>query len=409
MTLALRYLPLLLALAVPASGAAAPAVLTLQEAERTALESDEGLQAAQMRRHSAASEAEAADQLPDPRLSVAMQNVPTDNFSLSDSPMTQTVVTLSQTLPPGDTLAQRARAAQAGVSGQQANVATQNRQLRQEVRRLWLELYRQDALSRLLQQERHLFSELLESARTGYQVSDTSGSDLVTLQVRLARLDDALDRRRGESDQARARLRRWIGAAADRPLPDKLPDSLQHAPEGRIEQQPELDRLRAGLEAARARVGEAEAQFKPEIGLQLGYGLRAGSEPNTLSAGVSVSLPIFSQRRQSPRLRGAQQSAQAAQLALAKRARDLTAETETIRADLDALERRIRRYQQSIIPELEQIAEMIRGEIGSGRGEFSALIDAERAVIEARQQQVDLQLDRADRLIDLRYLLESNA
>ncbi len=409
MTLAKRYLPLLLALAAPASAAAVPAVLTLQEAERTALESDEGLQAAQMRRHSAASEAKAADQLPDPRLSVAMQNVPTDNFSLSDSPMTQTMVTLSQTLPPGDTLAQRARAAQAKVSGQQASLETQDRRLRQEIRRLWLELYRQDALSRLLEQERHLYGELLESARTAYQVSDARGSDLVTLQVRLARLDDALDRRQGESDQARARLRRWIGAAADRPLPDELPAALQQTPEGRIEQQPELDRLRAELQAAQARVGEAEAQFKPEIGLQMGYGLRAGSEPNTLSAGVSVSLPIFSERRQSPRLRGAQQSAQAAQLALAKRARDLAAETESIRADLDALERRISRYQQSIIPELKQVAEMIRGEIGSGRGEFSALIEAEQAVIEARQQQLDLQLDRADRLIDLRYLLETAA
>lgn len=409
MTPSTRYLPLLLALAAPASGMASPAVLTLQEAERTALESDEGLQAAEMRRHSAASEAEAADELPDPRLSVAMQNVPTDTFRLSDSPMTQTMVTLSQTLPPGDTLAQRARAAQARVSGQQANLATQDRRLRQEIRRLWLVLYRQDALSRLLEQERHLYSELLESARTAYQVSDARGSDLVTLQVRLARLDDALDRRQGESDQARARLRRWIGAAADRPLPDALPDRLQHPPEGRIEQQPELDRLRANLKAAQARVGEAEAQFKPEIGLQLGYGLRAGSEPNTLSAGVSVSLPIFSERRQSPRLRGAQQSAQAAQLALAQRARDLAAETASVRADLDTLKRRISRYQQSIIPELKQVAEMIRGEIGSGRGEFSALIEAEQAVIEARQQQLDLQLDRADRLIDLRYLLETAA
>jgi outer membrane protein TolC len=124
---------------------------------------------------------------------------------------------------------------------------------------------------------------------------------------------------------------------------------------------------------------------------------------------VSLSLPIFAEQRQSPRLRGAQQSAQAAQLELSKRARDLAAEADGIRARLAALDRRIARYQDSIIPELQQVAEMIRGEIGAGQAELEALIEAERAVVEARKEQLTLRLDRADQLIDLRYLLEADA
>ncbi|MFP4252018.1 MAG: TolC family protein [Guyparkeria sp.] len=383
--------------------------LTLEAAERAAVRSDEGLQAGEQRRAGRAAEAEAADELPDPRLSVALQNVPTDNYSLSDSPMTQTVFTLSQNLPPGDTLAFRGEAARAAVSGEQARLATSDRQLRREVRRLWLAVYREEALGRLLESERALYRELLESARTAYEVSEASGSDLVSLQARLSRIEDTLDRRRGEADAARARLARWIGDAARLPLPDSLPTRLAELPRGEIDRQPEIQRLRAELEAARARVGEAEEQFAPEIGLQVGYGLRAGSEPNTLSAGVSVSLPIFSERRQSPRLRGAQQSAQAAQLELTKRARDLAAEADAIRARLAALDRRVARYRSDIIPERQQVAEMIRGEIGSGRGEFDALIEAERAVVEARQELLTLRLDRADQLIDLRYLLEPTA
>lgn len=414
MKLSLTYLPLLALLpaliaVVPAGAKADEGLLTLQAAERAARQQDEGLKAAEHRRESLAAEAEAADELPDPRLSVALQNVPTDNYSLSDSPMTQTVVTLSQTLPPGDTLLHRAEAANAAVSGQQAAVATADRQLNREIRRLWLDVYRQETLSRLLEQEQRLYRELLDSANTAYQVSEASGSDLVRLQARLSRIADALDRRRGEAEAARARLARWAGEAAFRPLPDELPDVLRDTPKGSIDRQPELEQLRAELAAARARVDVAEEQFAPEIGVQVGYGLRAGSEPNTLSAGISVSLPIFSERRQSPRLRGAQRSAQAAQLELAKRARDLTAEADSTRARLAALDRRITRYQNDIIPELQQVADMIRGEIGAGQGEFEALIEAERAVVEARQEQLTLRLDRADQLIDLRYLLETNA
>ncbi|WP_322521348.1 TolC family protein [Guyparkeria halophila] len=383
--------------------------LTLEAAVQAATQSDEGLQAADRRRAGLAATAEAADELPDPRLSVALQNVPTDNYSLSDSPMTQTVVTLSQSLPPGDTLSFRGEQAEARVAGSVAALTTADHQLKRDVRRLWLAIYREEALGHLLETERELYRELLESARTAYQVNEASGSDLVALQARLSRIGDALDRRQGEAQAARARLARWVGEAAERPLPESLPASLTDEPTGELDHQPELERLRAELEAARAQVGEAEAQFAPEIGLQVGYGLRAGSEPNTLSAGVSVSLPIFAERRQSPRLRGAQQSAQAAQLDLTKRARDLAAEADGIRARLAALDRRITRYQNDIIPELQQVAEMIRGEIGAGRGEFDALIEAERAVVEARQELLTLRLDRADQLIDLRYLLEPTA
>jgi outer membrane protein TolC len=413
MTIPLRLLPLLagawLAAGPATAGAAPPPELTLERAEQAAHATDEGIRAAETRRAAAAATAEAADELPDPRLSVALQNVPTDNYSLSDSPMTQTVVTLSQTLPPGDTLAFRGRAAAAEIDRQRAARDALDRQVKREIRRLWLAVYRQEALSRLLEQERALYRDLLESARTAYRVDAASGADIVTLQARLSRLDDALERRHGEAQAARARLARWLGDLADRRLPERLPEVLTRLPKGDLDDQPELARLRARLEAARARVGEAEAQFAPEIGLQVGYGLRAGREPNTLSAGLSVSLPIFHERRQSPRLRGAQQSAQAASLELSKRARDLAAEADGIRARLASLDRRIARYRSDIIPQRQQVAEMIRGEFGAGRGEFDALIEAERAINEARQELLTLRLDRADRLIDLRYLLEGDA
>ncbi|HZJ81884.1 MAG TPA: TolC family protein, partial [Guyparkeria sp.] len=98
---------------LPTGAIAGEDLLTLEVAERTARQHDEGLQAAEHRREGLAAEAQAAAELPDPQLSVSLENVPTNNYSLSDSPMTQTVVTLSQTLPPGDTLAYQAKAASA--------------------------------------------------------------------------------------------------------------------------------------------------------------------------------------------------------------------------------------------------------------------------------------------------------
>ena len=65
------------------------ASLTLQEVERVALEADPTV-AAGLARSSALQEGSVADgQLPDPKLSLGMFNVPLDSFDVEDEPTTQ--------------------------------------------------------------------------------------------------------------------------------------------------------------------------------------------------------------------------------------------------------------------------------------------------------------------------------
>ena len=393
----------------PTTAPATTRPLALNEAEQLAIQHDQGLEAAQMSSEASASAARAADQLPDPTVAVQLANLPLDNFGFTQTPMTITQFSISQTLPPGDTLAQRALVADAKTAAATADVSVKTQILRREVGRFWLTIYRNQQTIALRQQEQKLYRKLLHSAETAYSVGRARATDLVRLRVRLAELDDKIEQLRGDTAATQARLARWIGNRAEAPWPSALPDALTTLPQGNLNDQPELTELRAQLAAARAETGVAKAAFKPQFGVQLGYGLRAGHQPNALSIGVSMSLPIFTGERQAPLLAAAQKRAQARQLDLDNRAAGLHAQEQALQQSLTSINRRIDGYDRQIIPQLRQVAKLAQNQFGSGGGEFTAVIDAEQAIVQGRQQRLDLTIDRASRLIDLRYLLENPA
>lgn len=398
-------LALFLALSNPTR--AAQPVLSLREAEQLAVHNDQGLAAAVATESAEASSAKAADQLPDPEMSLGVSSLPLDTFSFTQTPMTTTEFKISQSLPPGDTLAQRALAADANVLAATANVTVQQQLLRREVGRFWLTVYRDQQTVALLAQEKALYRRLLRSAQTAYSTGRARATDLVRVQVRLAELDDRIDRQQGSMAAMKARLARWIGDRAQQSWPDHLPAVLTELPDGSIESQPEIKVLQAQLAQARAQTGEARAAFKPKFGVSVGYGLKAGNQPDTVSVGVTLSLPLFTGERQAPLLAAAQKREQARQLALDNRAADFHAQAQSLTAQVQSLNTRIDRYDRHILPKLRQVARLAQTQFGAGGGDFTAIIDAEQAEITGRQQRLDLTIDRARRLIDLRYLLEN--
>lgn len=383
--------------------------LSLQQAQMLALTRDQGIESARHAREANALDATAADQLPDPTVSVGLQNLPLDNFSMTRLPTTMVALSLSQTLPPGDTLAQQALAADARTAATTADIRLKQHVLLREIRRFWLTVYRDEQTVTLLHDEQAVYQRLLHSAQTAYSAGRARATDVVRLQVKLAELDDAIAQKMGDAAATRARLARWIGARAEAPWPKALPDLLEKMPVGNLNQQPELAVLRAGLFEARADVGVAKAAFKPQFGIEVGYGVNAGTMPNTGSIGVSMSLPIFTGERQAPRLAAAQQRAAAQQLALDNRAAELHGEQQSLIRDVDSFNERIHGYDTRILPQLTQVTQLAQSQFGAGGGDFTAIVDAEQALIQGQQQRLDLTIDRASRLIDLRYLMENPA
>lgn len=391
---------------VSSTAQAADAVLTYSEAMTRALGVDQNLAALAESRRAEELLAPTQAELPDPALSVGLQNVPLDNFSMTRLPTTMLGVTLSQTVPASALLRARAKKTEAAATTTGAERALAAQTLRRTVGEDWLAVYAADQRIALLQAEQGLYERLAQSAQTAYSAGRAAASDWVGLSVRKAELADQIEAAQGSAAEARARLARWLGAAANRPWPTHLPNQLQQMPAGEWMAQPELAVLRGRLAQARAGVNEAKAAFEPEFGVSVGYGIKAGSMSNTASVGVSLSLPLFTGARQTPRLAAARAQADAAQLALDDRAAQIHARMQAARATEASLNTRLSTYDRRILPELERIAALAQNQFGSGGGDFSAVIRAEQALIAAKQARLDLTIDRARSLLVLNFLLE---
>ncbi|HWQ95631.1 MAG TPA: TolC family protein, partial [Gammaproteobacteria bacterium] len=148
---------LLVLTAVPVNAVDHPEVpLTLSEAEQWALAADPLLP-----RYGALAAAEqeqaiADGQLPDPTLSLGVQDVPTRNFNLTDDDFTMLTVGAQQAFPPGNSLHFKQRRAEALSGAEQARAEQQRRNVLNAVRAGWLEVYYHTQALTVVQQSQQL-------------------------------------------------------------------------------------------------------------------------------------------------------------------------------------------------------------------------------------------------------------
>jgi outer membrane protein TolC len=402
-TLRLSLSALLLALA-----SVAPA-MSLEEAETMALEADLRHQAWNRRAAAQGEEAEAADALADPRLTVAARNYPTDTFAHDQEAMTQNFVGLSQTFPaPGLRDARRQVVEARGKEfGARAGLATLET-LRQ-VRLLWADLwYWRQAEQAAVFHEEH-FRQSLESLTAAYRSGGASQQALFQLQSGLQRVSE----RRLHAAQRRAELRgelgRWLGAEVAPMDAMALPDGPDHLP--RVAEDHPLLRIH-DAEVLRFRREQALARrsARPDWGLELGYGFRAAEDlmgeqrPDMVSLGVSMELPVFAGGRDRRREKAAAMQTEAASDAREDQARQLAMKRRRTLAALEGIDRRLALMKDDWLPAARREAETTLQAYQSGTTPFSDVIDSRMRWLETRLQYDALRAERARDRVELRFL-----
>lgn len=393
MSVAFRFVIFALgAIAVPAL---AQTPLTLADAETRALAHAPSLMRMRAAVAAASARTVSAGRLPDPQLLLGAINVPTDSYRLNQDDMTMTMVGVRQAFPPWGSLDARAQRAAGEQAQEQARLEIERRGLLREVRQAWFELYYADNARRLLESARELAGRDLAAAEARRRAAQDTLRAVYRARQQLARLDERLPMLRAQSEQARARLARWIGAVARDPLPDALP-VLPAARTFDPEHSPEWRAAQAGLDVAHAEVDMARADYKPGVMLDLQYGIRRpmpdGTErPDMVTAMVTLDLPLFRARRQDPRLAASESMESAARDASDDKRRELQAMDQSLRAERDALAERVRVYEQELLPSL-------RHEAQDASAGFARELTERRA---ARMKEIDAELELLRLRVDL--------
>lgn len=386
---------LAITLAVPNVASA----LTLDETLRLAEQQAPALLAQAANTEAARQAAIPAGELPDPRLSLGIRNLPIEGdpaWHMDAEGMTMQTVGLMQDVPNRAKRQARTEAADAGIE----LALTQEQLSRLEVRRqaaeAWIAARSIDEkldLFKALYDENRLFGRAVQ-ARIAGRAGGAADSVLPKQEAALlAEHEDQLQRNR---QVARAALRRWIGEAAEQPLTGQLPswsDDVAYY-QNHLQHHPSLTAYGPMARQTEARLQEAVADKRPDWAWGIEYGRRE-AYGDMVSFNVSFDLPIFASSRQTPRI--AAQRARLSQVE-AEREAALRMHNEALATDLaelERLQRTLTRLDSKLVPLAEEKVRLAMADYRGGRGSLTTVVEAREALLDTRLRRIDVARDRA--------------
>ena len=395
-----------------AATAAYAAPLTLQEAQRRAIDRSRELDAQDAAIRSSREMAHAAGELPDPVLRAGIDNVPADGpdrFSLTRDFMTMRRIGVMQEFTRAEKReAKRERyERQADVQAalREADVAA----IQRDTALAWLELYYLERSQQQVEEFVRATRLEVQAVDAGYRAGRTSQGDTFSARSAVAMALDREDDIARKLRAARIALARWIGGAPDEPLAG-APDlsTVRHADvdlEEHLKSHPEI--IAAGRQA---QVADAEARIallskKPDWTWEAAYQVRGPAFSNMFSIGVSIPLPWDAANRQD-RETGAKLAA--ADEARAKRDEMLrahVAEVAGMREEWRTGLKRLARFRNEIEPLARERTSAVTAAYAGSKGSLDDVLASRRAELEVALQAIQVESDVARAWARLNYLL----
>jgi len=408
--------------------------LRLDDAVKLAHANDPWLQQSGFIEQAMLSKSEAVATLPSPSISLALANLPTDGFATNQEPMTQLKTSISQMLPRGDSA--NIQRQQLSILAQQQPLLRYDRQAQvaKMVSQLWLEAFRADASMALIRKNQALFEQLREIVNANYMsaLRKTRQQDILRAELELMRIEDKLLSLKTSRNENIFGLIRWLSANDSNysldidevTLPATLPSSLplssallltldQLAPDQLAQQlsrHPYLQSFDKRYAAGQTAVTLAEQKYQPQWGFNASYGYRrddqiGNSRADFVSLGVSVDLPIFTQKNIDSEVSAAVNEAYAIETEKRLVTRQFMAETNASIEKIKQLKARRLVYEAQILLQMEQQSQAALTAFTSDDGDFGEVVRARIMQLNGELDALNINIDLFKEFANLRYYL----
>jgi outer membrane protein TolC len=401
----------MLAVWMPGASTAAEAALTLAEAQRAAVSHSRALDAKGLAISASREMAVAAGQLPDPVISLGVENVPVDGadkLSLGRDFMTMRRVGVMQELTRGKKRELRAQRfeleARKGSAEREATLAS----IQRDAATAWLDAYFAEAAAGLIAEERVRGLQELEASDLAYRAGRASQADVFATRSVVAMLDDRAADAERRVATARIMLARWTGIAEGRPsgAPPAF-DTVrlgEHDLHEQLATHPQIEALSLQQEIASAEARLADAGKRPDWTVELAYSQRGPAYSNMVSLGVSIPLPWDPANRQdrevAAKLAAAGQAAAQRDESLRGHLAEVTAMTQEWQSNRS----RLVRYAREILPLAANRSDAALAAYRGGKSSLADVLAARRSELETRLQSLQLEAETARLWAQLNYL-----
>jgi outer membrane protein TolC len=390
--------------------------LTLEEAQRRAVDRSRQLVAQDSAVRSSREMAVAAGQLPDPVLKAGIDNLPVtgpDQFSTTRDFMTMRRIGVMQELTRGekrDLRAQRfEREAEKGV----AEKAMATASIERGTALAWLERYYAEAMLKVGAEQMEQVKGEIAAAEAVYRGGRGSQADVIGAHSTLAALEDKASEFRRRVLVGKTNLARWIGEGADAPLAAPPAMDAVRLDEGTLDQDllhhPEIAVLAKQEEIAVAEAKIAQASSTPDWTVEVAYQQRGPLFSNMVSVGVSVPLPWDRANRQDREVASKLAMADQARAQREEMLRAHAAELRGMLAEWRNGRERLVRYKNDLLPLAAERSKAALAGYQGGKTGITDLLLARRNETDMQMQAVQLEMDTARVWAQLNFLIPANA
>ncbi len=418
--------------------------LNLEQAVALAQKNDPWQQGNRLKQTAIEARSHAALTMADPKVSISALNMPVDGFEFDQEAMTQLKVGISQTLPRGDTLAIKNAQLKTQASQYPLLRANRHAMVQRQVSQLWLDAYLAQTTIALINKDKALFEQMVDIALASYAsaVGKTRQQDVISAQLELIRLDDRLMNEQQKLEGATAQLSQWFyqseqasteANALNRPLNSRvriastLPKlRLSHSrllKNDRINQNdlanilalhPAVKAIDVTQQVANKGVELANQQYKPQWGVNASYAYRDDApsgidRSDFFSVGVTFDLPLFTENRQDKQVAASIAESEAVKTDKLLLMRNMIAEVEKERRNLQRLAQRQALYESQLIKQTHEQAEAALTAYTNDDGDFSEVVSARISELNTMINKVKIDVEALKTVSRLNYFLSTSS
>ena len=337
--------------------------------------------------------------LPDPKLTLGVQDFPVSGpvqGSLTRDNFTMRQIGYAQDVPNRAKRAARADVALARTDRERALERVEAQAIRRETGLAWIARYfaekRLALLSIVVAQQR----QLVDTAPAQYAAGKAMAAAVPMARLDALALTDRQDELQREVAQAGIQLQRWVGSRT--PIAGALPALTVDAAylHANIERSAAIAAFAPESALAEAEVREADAAKVGDWGWSVGYGRRGQGYGDLLSVRFTFELPLAPNERQQPVVIAKQKQLERLSSERADLVRQRTQELDSLLADLEEADRKLKRLATEAQPLAEQRSALTLAAFETGRDTLSAALQARQQQTELALRELALQGKRAD-------------
>ena len=247
-----------------------------------------------------------------------------------------------------------------------------------------------------LRRRAEILAEVVKLAEQAVAQSQTLFDAKLVPRLDVVQLEVELERFRAEAEAVERELpaayRRLAAIAGDNRLPvlslagtldTPLPEyDLERTRETVIATHPEVRAAQVGIERAKFGLRRAQAEPIPNVTVSTGYVRQNQNRSNDWMVGVSVPVPLWN--RNQGNVRAAQAEVGSAVQDVGRVENDLADRVATAFRPYSAARKRAERYRSSLLPRAEETYTLSLQAFKGGQFEYLRVLQAQRAVAEAR-------------------------